>query len=478
MAVAPRRAPKDWSWRCLHCRGSLAPAADSLHCFGCGRRYPALLGIPILVRDPLGYVRSELTSLKRAIDNTRRRRDSLEQTGRDAGLSDVSLERHRDVLETEIARAETLLGLLEPAAQALGDQAGDTLGARRTSWTVDLLLPYLLRDWTNTPELKAISARIGGALRQAFPDPSGTSVVFVACGAGGLLAEIPPRFEQVLGFDLTFPVLGVARHLLDGKSLDLAMPRAINPRGHITLRRRRGRPSASDIELVAMDALDTAFADGSVGCVVTSFLIDLFPDPRKLAREIHRILRDDGVWINYGHSGPLQAFFRFDQAESAAFLDAAGFSVTGIEAYRATYLDLSRDCPSWSFQNHVCYLASARKTGEAEEMLIRKTPDAAEIPKIVPRHFPGATLLHRQNLGEEPMQITRLRHDGVLGRTMNLVISSDTARVIMLVDGSRTVDEIAGLFNRDATPVPKDEIVRAFSQYFEQGLLDWRDRDS
>jgi hypothetical protein len=57
---------------------------------------------------------------------------------------------------------------------------------------------------------------------------------------------------------------------------------------------------------------------------------------------------------------------------------------------------------------------------------------------------------------------------------MSLEISSDTARVMTLVDGNRTVDEIAGLFNRDATPVPKDEIVRAFSQYFEQGLLDWR----
>jgi len=474
MAATPQRELKDWSWRCLDCRGSLAPGADSLHCSGCGRRYPELLGIPILVRDPLGYLRSELTTLMRAVDNARRRRDSLEQTGRDVGLSDVSLERHRDVLETEIARAETLLGLLEPAAQALGDRAGDILGARRTSWTVDLLLPYLLRDWTNTPELKAISARIGAALKQAFPDPSGTSVVFVACGAGGLLAEIPPGFDQVLGFDLTLPVLGVARHLLDGNTLDLAMPRAINPTGYLTLRRRRGRPSASDVGLVAMDALDTAFADGSVGCVVTSFLIDLFPDPRKLAREIHRILRDDGVWINYGPSGPLQAFFRFDQAECAAFLDAAGFSVTGVEAYRATYLDLSRDCPSWSFQSHVCYLASARKTGEAKEELIRKTPDAAEIPKTVPRHFPGATLLHRQSLGEEPTQITRLRHDGVLGRTINLQISSDTVRLIMLVDGSRTVDEIAGLFNQDATPVPKDEIVRAFAQYFEQGLLDWR----
>ena len=59
---------------------------------------------------------------------------------------------------------------------------------------------------------------------------------------------------------------------------------------------------------------------------------------------------------------------------------------------------------------------------------------------------------------------------------MSLEISSDAARVMMLVDGNRTVDEIADLFNRDATPVPKDEIVRAFSQYFEQGLLNWHDR--
>src|SRR5207253_4183256 len=95
--------------------------------------------------------------------------------------------------------------------------------------------------------------------------------------------------------------------------------------------------------------------------------------PRRLASEIHRILCDDGVWINYGPSGPLQAFFRFDQTESAAFLDAAGFTVIGAEAYRTTYLDLSRDFPSWSFQNHVCYLTSARKTGEARQKLDRKS---------------------------------------------------------------------------------------------------------
>jgi hypothetical protein len=257
------------------------------------------------------------------------------------------------------------------------------------------------------------------------------------------------------------------------------MARAIKQTGHITLRPREGRPSSRHVELVAMDALDTAFDDGSVACVVTSFLIDLFPEPRKLASEIHRILCGDGVWINYGPSGPLQAFFRFDQTESAAFLDAAGFTVIGAEAYRTTYLDLSRDCPSWSFQNHVCYLTTARKTGRAREKLARRTPNAAEIPAIVPQHFPGANLIHRHNLegqnrGAEQTPITILRHEGVAGRTISLEITGDTARVMTLVDGERTVDQIADLFNRDVTLLPKDEIFRAFSHYFEQGLLSWR----
>jgi hypothetical protein len=42
------------------------------------------------------------------------------------------------------------------------------------------------------------------------------------------------------------------------------------------------------------------------------------------------------------------------------------------------------------------------------------------------------------------------------------------------VDGQRTVDQIADLFNRDAALLPKEEIFRAFSYYFEQGLLSWR----
>jgi hypothetical protein len=199
MAAAPQRAPNDWSWHCFHCHGSLAAEPSGLSCSDCGRVYPTLSGIPILLRDPLGYVRSELASLTRTLHSAQGRRDSLDRTGREAGLPEKSRERHRDVIETEIARAETFLGLLEPAAQGLDDQAEESLGARRSGWALDALLPYLLRDWTNTPELEAVSGRIGTALERAFPDPSRTSVVVAACGAGGLLAGLPPGFERVLG---------------------------------------------------------------------------------------------------------------------------------------------------------------------------------------------------------------------------------------------------------------------------------------
>lgn len=465
-----------WTWRCLHCRSPLAADARGLNCTACGRQYPIVAGIPILVREPAGYLRSELALLTRTSHDARWRLDSLDRVGRDAGLPEASIHRHRDLLNTEIAQAETFLELLQPAAEALGDDTGEAQAARTSGWTTDALLPYLLRDWTSTSELEAVSARIGAALKLVFPDPSDKSVVFAACGAGGLLAEVASDFERVLGFDLTLPILRAARHLLDGNSLDIALPRAINEAGRITLRKGDSRSAGSNVELAAMDAFDTAFADGSVDCVITSFMIDLLPDPPRLADEISRVLCSDGVWINYGPSGPLKAFRRFDKAETAAFLEAAGFTVLGAEAYRATYLDLSRDCPSWSFQNHVCYLTWARKTGHGRERPGVASPAPSELAGIVPVHFPGATLIHRQGLGAHATDTKIFRHEGIPGRVNSVQIGGDDARIVALVDGKRTVKDIADLLKRETPALPQDAVHRALERFFQQQLLTWRGR--
>ena len=473
--MSPRDLPslRAWNCRCLHCHAALAADAGGLRCSGCGRQYPVVAGVPVLVKDPHGYTRSQIRTLARACSEARHRKDSLEALARDAGLLDVALQRHRDTLDAEIARAETLLGLFSSGEIAMAP-AEKAEGGRGTGWTVDALLPYLMRDWTGTREMEQVSARLGAALHQALPDPSGKSVVFAACGAGGLLGELPPQFDQVLGFDLTLPVLAAARRLLDGGSLDLVLPRTINKAGRVTLRKRDpglGRPAAA---LVAMDAFDTAFPDASVDCVVTSFLIDLLADPRGLADEIHRILRGGGVWINYGPSGPLNALLRFDEIETAAFLEDAGFSIVATDAYRATYLDLSRDCPTWSFQNHVCYLTSARKAGPPRPRVEATGPETADIPAIVPKHFPRATIIRRQRPGMEQTARTVLQHEGMPGRPKSLEIGGDAARILSLVDGKRTVNDIAGLLERETPGQPAEETFRAFAQYFKQGLLNWR----
>jgi SAM-dependent methyltransferase len=401
----------------------------------------------------------------------------LDIIGRDAGLPKISLDRHRDVLDADIAQAETFLGLLEPAAaalKALAGGAGESLGVQHSGWAFDTLIPYLLRDWTNTSELETAKSRIGAALKHAFPDPSGKSVAFAGCGAGGLLAGISPDFERVLGFDLTLPILAAARQLLDGNSLDLALPHAMNKQGRISLRKADPVSADSRVEVLAMDALDTAFADGSIDCVITVFLTDLMPDPRRLADEIYRILSGNGVWINYGPSGNLKALWRFDQTESPAFFEAAGFSVVRTEAYRTTNLDVSLNYPSVSFRNLMCYLTAARKTGHGREKTRVATPSAAVLPQIVPQHFPGATLIERQSLGAEQKRTIFLRHERFPGREESVKIDNDAARIMALVDGKRTVRQIANVLSQ-MPPRPVEETIRAFARYFDQGLLSWRD---
>ena len=434
-------------------------------------------GIPLLVSEPVDYLRTERAALVRVAREARQRRDSIDRVEPYAKLPDAALGRHRDVLNAEASQAESLLGLLEPTASALEPPAGGTHESQpvRAGWSFDVLTPYLLRDWTHSPELEAASSRICAALEHTFPDPRGKRVAFAGCGAGGLPARVSPDFERVLGFDLTLPILAAARHILDGKTLELALPRVLSESGCISL--RNDAPGAgARVELLAMDALQTAFADRSIDCVVTVFLTDILPDPRALAKEIHRVLADGGVWINYGPSGNnLKALWHFDQTEAAAFFRTVGFTVLHAEAHRATNLDITHVCPAASFRNAVCYLTLARKSGEPEAQSSPGAPGPEEIREIVPQHFPGARLVHNLAAGQKGGLL--FQHDRVPGRAENWKVNDRAAAVMGLVDGGRTVGEIADLLSRSEPPQTIDQTLRTFGRLFAQGLLSWRGRE-
>ncbi len=382
-------------------------------------------------------------------------------------LPEVTLARHRDVLDVEARQAELLLELLAPADASSQEPA--CLAAERLGWSIDTLMPYLVRDWTGTAELRTASGLIGAALHLAFPDPRGRSVAYAGCGAGGLLAHVPRGFARAVGFDLALPIVAAARHLLDGAALKLPLPRTLNADGQVTL---RGEAPGLPVQLVAMDALETAFPDGSIDGAVTMFLTDILPDPCALAREVHRVLKDGGAWINYGPSGnDLRALWRFDAAEGVAFFAANGFAVEYVEARRGTNLDTSAVCPPVSFRSPICYLTVARKAGQARPARARPAPPAAALREIVPVHFPGARLIHRLEATDGGIAF---RHERAPGRAEEWTVGVRAARMLSLVDGKRTVGEIAHRLHRQDPAQPIEELIAGFERFFGQGLLGWR----
>jgi hypothetical protein len=69
------------------------------------------------------------------------------------------------------------------------------------------------------------------------------------------------------------------------------------------------------------------------------------------------------------------------------------------------------------------------------------------------------------------------RYERIPGRTERLEIGGDTARMMALVDGHRTVRDIADVLKESVPSQPVAETMSAFARYFDRGLLSWRKRD-
>src|SRR3954451_10743483 len=140
-------------WCCLYCREPLSSSERMLSCDACGRQYPVVAGIPLLVREPVNYFQAERAALLSAAREARRRRELLDGDGIYAGLPEPSRKRHRDVSETQEAQVEALLALIEtPGLEPKPGDGGDGTQAMRPGWDFETMLPYLLRDWGDAPE--------------------------------------------------------------------------------------------------------------------------------------------------------------------------------------------------------------------------------------------------------------------------------------------------------------------------------------
>lgn len=109
------------------------------------------------------------------------------------------------------------------------------------------------------------------ALAELLPG-AGDHVLDVACGTGGLLAEVAPRVERAVGLDLSSGMLEIARSRLQAG----AGPGLAN----------------IDLRLGSSDALP--FADGEFTAVVCTTALHHFPEPQRSIDEMARVLAPGG----------------------------------------------------------------------------------------------------------------------------------------------------------------------------------------
>ena len=264
---------------------TLTRSGDVLAC-ECGRRYPIVDGVPIVLADPTNYVRTESTAL---------------------------LERD----------------LPPETAALLVERGGDDAPYARLLEHVSVYMDAHWGDRADPPDgfaLQPIIDRIADL-------PHVADTAELGCSAGRILAELARRSDHVIGVELQFATLRRARHLLAGESLPYN--RRMVGR-HYTSAVARGITSPN-VQLVASDALDPPLVPAMYDRVVALNLLDSVHAPTTLLAVLDGLCAPGGEVIlsspftwqtavvddsaHFGDSDPASALERWFTEKAYDLLD-------------------------------------------------------------------------------------------------------------------------------------------------------------
>lgn len=235
---------------------TLERRGDVLVC-ECGRRYPIIDDVPLVMASPAAFLRSEIAG----------------------------------VVERELPPEVT--GLL------VADGPDDASYPR----LVEHLSIYLDAHWGDRAEPPPDGPGAGFAARaivekiaERARHPVGLAVE-LGCSTGRIVAELAAGADKVAGIDLSFGAVRRARRLLDGERI--AYPRRAIGRRYTTATASAGVlavPAARRL-LVCGDALDPPLIPGAFDRVVALNLVDSVASPRQLLSVIDGLCRPGGEVI-------------------------------------------------------------------------------------------------------------------------------------------------------------------------------------
>jgi uncharacterized protein YbaR (Trm112 family)/SAM-dependent methyltransferase len=254
---------------------TLERAGDVLGC-ECGRRYPIVDEVPIVMKDPSAYMRSEIAT----------------------------------IVERELAP--------DVAALLVVDGPDDAPYARM----LEHLSIYLDAHWGHDCALAPFVDRVAALPRVGM-------AVELGCSVGRVLAELPA--ERAVGIDMHFGAVRRARRLLAGESVAYARREIGRHYSAATVTGKR----TVDRKLVCADALDPPLLPDVFDRVALN-LLDSVAHPRQLLSVVDGLCAAGGEIVLSSpyawQSSVMHEHERFGGADPAAALRELLTSGTGLRA--------------------------------------------------------------------------------------------------------------------------------------------------
>jgi hypothetical protein len=287
-------------------------------------------------------------------------------------------------------------------------------------------LSNVFRDWNwGQEENQATLAMI----EKVFPVGNRGTFVFLGCGSGRLMYDVHKKYKPAhsIGIDLNPLLLKIARKMFVGSELSLyevpALPRTTEKAAVLRSLKAEGKLKGSwDLVLGDMSALP--LANGCADVVFTPWLIDILPfETPDVIRTLHALLKPHGTWVQLGPLGFRRRSKRANlTAEELAELTLTqGFEIKQIEGAFLPYIQSPAE--SGLRTEWITAFSAVRDSQAASRLPLEGLPSWLTHPnEAIPKLKSIETSLYVHRL---------------------------YAEVLTMIDGKRSIEDVAGLLNQN-----------------------------